>query len=156
YNTNPLVFRSGVRPTWLPDEKFWYRLTTPAGSEFVLIDPSKGSREPAFDHARLASALSAAAASSYKPFDLPFQQFDLSSDGKSITFSVGTRRWTGARQGTQCSASTDTPGGQRGQRGAGAGTAAAPPIALSPDGKKAAFIRNYNLWVRDVATGQEK
>ena len=26
----------------------------------------------------------------------------------------------------------------------------------SPDGKRAAFIRDYNLWVRDVATGQEK
>ena len=26
---------------------------------------------------------------------------------------------------------------------------------LSPDGRKAAFIRDYNLWVRDVATGAE-
>jgi dipeptidyl aminopeptidase/acylaminoacyl peptidase len=29
------------------------------------------------------------------------------------------------------------------------------PEALSPDGSKAAFIRDYNLWVRDVATGRE-
>jgi dipeptidyl-peptidase 4 len=27
---------------------------------------------------------------------------------------------------------------------------------MSPDGKRAAFIRNWNLWVREVATGQEK
>ena len=26
---------------------------------------------------------------------------------------------------------------------------------LSPDGKRAVFIRDWNLWVRDVATGQE-
>jgi dipeptidyl aminopeptidase/acylaminoacyl peptidase len=26
---------------------------------------------------------------------------------------------------------------------------------LSPDGKRAAFIRNYNLWIRDVGTGRE-
>ena len=26
---------------------------------------------------------------------------------------------------------------------------------LSPDGKRAAFIRNYNLWVRDIVTGKE-
>ena len=25
YNTTPLVLRSGVRPNWLPDERFWYR-----------------------------------------------------------------------------------------------------------------------------------
>ena len=24
YNTTPLVVRSGVRPNWLPDERFWY------------------------------------------------------------------------------------------------------------------------------------
>lgn len=29
------------------------------------------------------------------------------------------------------------------------------PEVLSPDGSKAAFIRNWNLWVRDVATNQE-
>ncbi|MBL7112235.1 MAG: DPP IV N-terminal domain-containing protein, partial [Bacteroidales bacterium] len=28
--------------------------------------------------------------------------------------------------------------------------------AVSPDGKKAAFIRDYNLWVRDLTTGEEK
>ena len=36
------------------------------------------------------------------------------------------------------------------QRTAGGGTE-----SLSPDGKRAAFIRAYNLWVRDVATGRE-
>jgi dipeptidyl aminopeptidase/acylaminoacyl peptidase len=29
------------------------------------------------------------------------------------------------------------------------------PETLSPDGRKAAFIRDWNLWVRDVATNQE-
>src|SRR6267143_3040312 len=28
-----------------------------------------------------------------------------------------------------------------------------PPEVVSPDGKRAAFIRDYNLWVRDVASG---
>ncbi|MFN5599296.1 MAG: DPP IV N-terminal domain-containing protein [Gemmatimonas sp.] len=30
-----------------------------------------------------------------------------------------------------------------------------PPEVLSPDGTKAAFIRDWNLWVRDVASNQE-
>src|ERR1700716_3118973 len=29
------------------------------------------------------------------------------------------------------------------------------PEVASPDGRRAAFIRAYNLWVRDVATGRE-
>src|ERR1017187_2302030 len=60
YNTTPLVVRSGVRPNWLPDERFWYRATTAEGAEFVLVDPVKLTRVPAFDHAKLADALSAA------------------------------------------------------------------------------------------------
>ena len=49
-------------------------------------------------------------------------------------------------------------GGRGGRGGGGRGNAAtgAPPVVLSPDSSKAAFIRNWNLWVRDVATGQEK
>ena len=33
--------------------------------------------------------------------------------------------------------------------------AGARPESISPDGKKAAFIREYNLWIRDVASGRE-
>jgi dipeptidyl-peptidase-4 len=47
--------------------------------------------------------------------------------------------------------------GGRGGRGGGAGRGGAAGNAVtSPDGKRAAFIRDYNLWVRDVATNQEK
>ena len=44
YNTTPLVLHSGVRPTWLPDDRFWYRTTTEKGSEAVLIDPASATR----------------------------------------------------------------------------------------------------------------
>jgi len=47
--------------------------------------------------------------------------------------------------------------GGRGGRGGGGGRGGAAGNAVtSPDGTKAAFIRDYNLWVRDVATGQER
>ncbi|HXI94119.1 MAG TPA: hypothetical protein VNO24_29450, partial [Blastocatellia bacterium] len=58
YNTTPLVFGSGVRPNWLTDERFWYRNSTAEGTEFVLVDAKRGTRTPAFDHSKLAAALS--------------------------------------------------------------------------------------------------
>ena len=88
YNTTPLVFRSGVRPTWSPDERFWYRITTSEGIEFVLVDPGKGTRAPAFDHARLAAALSAAAGTTYDAHHLPFTGFEFSADGQTISFNA--------------------------------------------------------------------
>ena len=36
YNTTPLVLRSGVRPTWLPDERFWYRTMTENGAVYEI------------------------------------------------------------------------------------------------------------------------
>ena len=48
--------------------------------------------------------------------------------------------------------------GRGGGRGGGAaGTASkGEPLSMSPDGKFGAFVRDGNLWVRDVATGQER
>src|SRR5882724_3766545 len=152
YNTTPLVFRSGVRPTWMPDDRFWYRVTTADGSEFLLVDPAKGTREPAFDHAKVAAALSAAAKATYDAHHLPFTQFDFSSDGRTISFSVRQSRWKCDLQTDQCVAEPDAgAGAPRGR----AGAAGAAIESLSPDKKRAAFIRDFNLWVRDVATGKE-
>src|SRR5215469_15194176 len=44
YNVTPLVFGTAVRPTWLPDERFWFRDVTPTGTETILVDPAKGTR----------------------------------------------------------------------------------------------------------------
>ena len=60
YRTAPLVFRLAVRANWLPDDRFWYRTTTPEGSEFVLVNPAQATRSAAFNHTGVAAALTAA------------------------------------------------------------------------------------------------
>ena len=159
YNTTPLMFGSGVRPTWLPDERFWYRNTTANGSEFVLVDPAKGTRQPAFDHAKLAGTLSLAANAVYDPNRLPFTELEFSADGQSITVSAGGRRWKCDVEGKKCvvdnSPSTATGGGGRGVRGGRASGGGGRNESLSPDRKRAVFIRDNNLWNRDVASGKE-
>ena len=157
YYTTPLVLRSGVRPTWLPDERFSYRITTADGSEFMLVDPARGTRAPAFDHARLAAALSAATKTTYDAHHLPFTEFELSADGKNISVAVRGSRWSCDLPPTRCISERRpeaTSGGQGGGRG-GRGGAGARNDVLSPDRKRTAFIRDFNLWVRDVASGKE-
>src|SRR5438105_12278596 len=150
YNTSPLVFRSGVRPTWVADERFWYRITTPEGSEFLLVEAAKGTRAPVFDHAKLAAALSTATGTSYDAHHLPFTDFDLSADGQTISFNIQRRRWKCDLVADKCGAEgTASASGQRGGRGGAAND------ILSPDKKRAAFIKDFNLWVRDVASGKE-
>ncbi len=153
YNTTPLVFHAGVRPTWLQGERFWYRNITEKGSEFVLIDAVRGTRAPAFDHQRVAAALSKASGAKYDADQLPFTEFQFSSDGRTISFNVGSRRWSCGLEDDRCTAT------ERSQSAASGGSSAAGRPARndapSPDGKRTVFIRDWNLWVRDLATGKE-
>ena len=151
YNTNPLVFRAGVRPVWQGDGRFWYRVTTPEGTEFVMVESASGTKAAAFDHAKLAAALSAAAGTKFDAHRLPFTDFELSADGQTISFSAQRRRWKCDLATDKCSpdgAAPATAPGAGGRGGAG-------NSVMSPDKKRAAFIRDFNLWVRDAATGKE-
>src|SRR5207247_2340257 len=132
YNTTPLVFGIGVRPTWLANGRFWYRIAIPQGFEYVLVDPAKRTRGRVFDHAALAAALSRAADTTFDAFHLPFTQFDLAADGKSVGFDALTRRWTCDLPATRCSTAP---------RREPLRTA-----VYSPDSTRAAFIRDDNLW----------
>lgn len=109
YNTNGLMVRSSVQANWLPDERMWYRVTTAEGSEFILVDPARGMREPAFDHAKVAAALSRAAGNTYDAAHLPFESIVLSPDSQSISVTVGSNHWKCDRQGSACETDTNPP-----------------------------------------------
>jgi dipeptidyl aminopeptidase/acylaminoacyl peptidase len=153
YGTAPLIDHEPVRPSWLAADRFWYRVLTAEGSEFILVNPAKGTRSPAFDHQKLAASLSVVTGQTISASHLPFQQIRYSSDGKYVSFRVAGKSWTCDLHSYTCVADSSgavgademgTGGGQRGVN-----------EEISPDGKKAAFIKEYNLWVRDLATGKE-
>ena len=94
YNTNPLVSNGPVRANWLAGDRFWYRNQTATGFEFILVDPAKPSRAPAFDHGAVAAALSAAMKRTVTAAQLPFQQITFAADLQSFHFDTDLRRWT--------------------------------------------------------------
>ena len=142
-HTDPLVSGvvSGAR--WLADERLAYQNRIPEGIEFVIADPEAGTRTRAFDHTRMAEALSEAADSSYDPFDLPGGGTRISDDGATITFSRGRQRYACNIRQYRCEAVPREDLDRT--RNA----------ITSPDGHQAAFIRDHNLWVRDLETGDE-
>src|SRR5215831_12355691 len=55
----------------------------------------------------------------------------------------------------------EAPAGGRGGRGGRAGggggqSSDSKPLNVSPDGSRAVFVRDWNLWLRDLKTGQER
>jgi dipeptidyl aminopeptidase/acylaminoacyl peptidase len=125
---NGLVVGGEASPNWLPDGRFWYVRTTLTGTENVVIDPVKKTRETV-----------------------------ATPPAGGQTEPAGGAGGRGGRGGG---------GGGRGGRGGltinktcgpnVTGLTGAPPPSMSPDGTKAVFICDWNLWIRDAATGQDR
>jgi len=147
YNTEQFVDCDNVQATWLSGDRFWYRILTAQGSEFILVDPAKGTRTPAFDRQKLATALSVASGKNFETPRLPFLSFSFSQDGKSISFLAAGKQWKCDIQTYQCRVDNSSANKS-------AFNEQQDDEILSPDGKRAAFIKDYNLWVRDLATNK--
>ena len=148
YHTEQLVDHGMVYPNWMADDTFWYRILKAKGSEFILVNPKKGTKSPALDHQKLAAGISAATGATADADNLPFQTFNYSLDGKNITFTAAGKAWKCDLNSYKCSPdqATTTATPQRFQRMI---------EAPSPNGKLIAFIKADNLWVRDATTKKE-
>ena len=153
YNVDPLVYHTVKDPVWLADGRFWYRDYGPDGITIMLIDPTKRTKAPAFDHAKLAAALNEGIRSTKIPLPIPFllaaghlpiDDFVLEAGDSKVLLTIGSTLVRCDLSGAgACVGAGDTNLGDNGEA-----------FDLSPDGKKAAFIRQDNLWMRDVASGK--
>lgn len=156
YNMSGLLDGGTVRPVWLKSEKFWYLNQDANHTEFVWVDPAKKIKRPLFNHQHLAQALSEATGKDFKANKLPFSFVSCSDDGQLIGFATEGKNWEYNNKTNKLSqldkktATADNPVmGRRGRFFGGL-------ESTSPDGKKAVFIRDWNLWLRDNETKKEK
>ncbi|MFC1555244.1 DPP IV N-terminal domain-containing protein [candidate division KSB1 bacterium] len=140
-NTSSLVTGTMSGPVWMTDGLLQYRKTVPGGNEFVLVNPEDGTKTSPFDQERLAGALSDVTGTDYEAISLPFTQFEFADNGNSITFETRGMKYKCDLQSFRITELEEV----RRERNS----------IVSPDGKKAAFIREYNLWVKDIASGRE-
>jgi dipeptidyl aminopeptidase/acylaminoacyl peptidase len=157
------VYKDRIAPHWFAGNQcFWYRNDLSGNAkEFIRVDVDQGKRQPAFDHQKLAEALSKATGNAYQADKLPFSIIEFTEDNKAILFSAAEKVWKcdlAAYQVAQSNAKITTTeerpafgrGGERGFGGWGRG-----PSASSPDGKKTAFIRDQNIFVRSKDPDKE-
>ncbi|MFI8520004.1 DPP IV N-terminal domain-containing protein [Streptomyces sp. NPDC085481] len=136
-----LVTGDKVRPQWIDGgTRFWYAVSNGAGRRFVLADPAAGTREPAFDHARLATALAAASGQQVDSEALPFTAIELAGDAVEF-FALG-EYWRCGLADYTCERAEFTPPGN-------------PLEVPSPDGKFAVSRRGHDLWARSLSDGRE-
>ncbi|HEX3985389.1 MAG TPA: DPP IV N-terminal domain-containing protein [Acidobacteriaceae bacterium] len=155
---NSLVVDLPDPPAWQDhSDTFVYRKSVEAGHAFILVDAATQTKQPAFDQAHLAAALSAASGTDYKADDLPFQQFHFLDDRAAIEFRVETTRW-------HCDLHAWTCNRLPGRNGEEADNLSDPDswgyddtpkpdndpgkTVASPDGQWLAFVTNYNVSIR--------
>jgi dipeptidyl-peptidase 4 len=142
WNARFLLSDEAPRPVFVEGDRFWYRSTGVEGQRFVLVDPAAGSVRPAFDHGRLAAALSVAADTSYRPDRLPFERFEIEDGGRAILVPRDSARvWRCDVQQYRCAPAEREP--------------TRVTEVISPDGQWTAFERDNDLWVRSRTTGEE-
>ena len=152
YMTNKLVLNDTVFPHWItsPLESdchcFWYIKQTKTGKEFRLVDAKHASNTPLFDHSFLVSALSSKVGRFVDPLNLAISEIEISLLPLTICFMFMDRAWV------------FTPdNGQLVERDTEAKNSdSAEGYLCSPNGKKAIFLKQHNIWIKDLASGQEK
>ncbi len=135
----PRVTGNRVAPEWVGAGSFWYRSTTAEGWQFIWVDATRGTRELAFDHEALAAGLSEVVSDTLNPNRLELDE--LSRDGSAV--EVRYEGMVYRCSGGTCAAVGEAP------------EALDRTHVASPDGTRAVFRRDHNLWMVEVATGAE-
>jgi dipeptidyl aminopeptidase/acylaminoacyl peptidase len=138
-------------PHWIEKtDSFWYRKTVEGGHAFVLVDAGSLAKRPAFDHEKLAAALSSASGEKYSAVTLPFSRFEYAENQSVIRFRIDRQRWRCDVVKYTCDKAgppepeDDDGGYDDTPKAVNSETETVP----SPDGKLEAFIENYNVYVR--------
>ncbi|HJS91265.1 MAG TPA: DPP IV N-terminal domain-containing protein [Steroidobacteraceae bacterium] len=143
YDTQPLVDHDVERVHWLDDRRFWYIDHDSAGDHYRLMTAPTGNVVPLFDQQRLAAALGKASGTPVAATRLSISAIRIESHGRYEITRQGKRYLCTVTGTIQCAKRARMPGTGK------------EPGLPSPDGKLEAFIRHWNIWVRDTATGRE-
>lgn len=174
------VFRTRVKPEWIAGgNAFWYRVRTGVRtSEYVLAfaesTPDAASpaavwrKEPLFDPAKLAAALSEQARRKVSAADFELEAVSLPADLAHVDFRFAGSDWrwdrrkeelvrrkpeddAEAKEATPQERNARDDAARRPRRG-GEGAARR---GTSPDGTQRAFVRDHQLWVKKLPDGPE-
>src|SRR5882762_4796327 len=88
-----LVFDLAVTPHWFSEsDRFWYSFQTTEGTRYYIVDPSKKTKIPLWDNAKVAAALSTLTNFPYDAQHLPIKRLKLVEKDTRMRFEVEIRK----------------------------------------------------------------
>lgn len=143
-NISKLVKNSWLSPTWLgSSSSFWYKETTPTGWQYKVFNAKTARTTEAFNHQKMATLIANKTGKSVSPDSLNLSGLEISENLKAITIKVNDTIFTTDQKLMALAVKPIEKKQPKNQ-------------SESPDKKWIVSVKNYNLYLKNVATGDEK
>jgi dienelactone hydrolase len=144
FNVYNLVQNLYLNPNWIDKTNdFWYKTELENGHKFMLVLSSKNEIKSAFNHQNLAKSLEKELVKKINPDSLPFSKIKFKDKMKTIMFKVDTLSFKFDVKKNILSRYNPKKKDLKKNE------------SKSPDGKWIAFVKDYNLFLRDAKTKEE-
>ena len=148
---------AGVVPHWVDQTSaFWYVRQTEKGKEYVKVDAASKKRTALFDQQKMAAALTEKAGREINAYNLPLQNCRLNISLDTLRFQLDGKFWAYSIKNNRLLDEGAIPPRGKERHWMEVDDEKEGRPVTSPDGKWTAFIKNDNVYVREVATGKEK
>lgn len=156
YNAKHVLY-AGVVPHWVDQTSaFWYVRQTEKGKEYVKVDAASKKRTALFDQQKMAAALTEKAGRAINAYNLPLQNCRLNISLDTLRFQLDGKFWAYSIKNNRLLDEGAIPPRGKERHWMEVDDEKEGRPVTSPDGKWTAFIKNDNVYVREVATGKEK
>lgn len=156
YNAKHVLY-AGVVPHWVDQTSaFWYVRQTEKGKEYVKVDAASKKRTALFDQQKMAAALTEKAGREINAYNLPLQNCRLNISLDTLRFQLDGKFWAYSIKNNRLLDEGGIPPRGKERHWMEVDDEKEGRPVTSPDGKWTAFIKNDNVYVREVATGKEK
>lgn len=156
YNAKHVLY-AGVVPHWVDQTSaFWYVRQTEKGKEYVKVDAASKKRTALFDQQKMAAALTEKAGRAINAYNLPLQNCRLNISLDTLRFQLDGKFWAYSIKNNRLLDEGAMPPRGKERHWMEVDDEKEGRPVTSPDGKWTAFIKNDNVYVREMATGKEK
>jgi len=142
-NIENKIYNTNIRPNWIGEgDSLWYSTKTRKGQEYFLVDIKKKKKNHLFDHERMASLLSTVLNKEFNIYNLKLRQVKVKGN-KTISFQIDSSILSINKQDYSLVKHKKIKSSNKTE-------------LASPDKKKIAFIKDYNIYLKNVDKSNEK
>lgn len=138
-----MIYNQVSGSKFVGDNKLMYTTKTKEGTKYMLVDATAKTKKEAFDHNKLAEVLSLELDQEIKANELNLYNYSFSDDSKTLKFTAYRENFSyNLEDHSITKIESNAKRTSRNEH-------------VSPNGKLAAYIDNYNLWVKDLTSGKK-